>query len=139
MRRLIGFILLSVAFLGGYHLGRQENSPDLIGHARQAAVTVAAVAGDIYESVTDSDGASAGEGEDPAEPVVYDRPGVDPHRDTRVYVHQYRSSRHDRYAEPAPAPGVDDTQAVAQARRDDEPDLAGRIWRALQPPADNAR
>ncbi|MDY6914319.1 MAG: hypothetical protein SVT52_07685 [Planctomycetota bacterium] len=33
MRRLILLILLVAAFLGGYHLGRRPNSPDIFARA----------------------------------------------------------------------------------------------------------
>ena len=36
MRKLITFILLAAAFVGGYHLGRQPDSPDLFAWAQQA-------------------------------------------------------------------------------------------------------
>lgn len=139
MRRIIGFILLTAAFLGGYHLGRQDNSPDLIGYARQAAVAVAAVATDIHESATDSDGAALDGEADRA--GAEDRPGVDPRRDTRAYSRQYpyRESRTDRYAEPAVGASTGEP-AVAQAPPDDgRADWAGRIWRAINPPSSDAR
>lgn len=35
MKTLITLILLAAAFLGGYHLGHQPNSPDVIAWAQQ--------------------------------------------------------------------------------------------------------
>jgi hypothetical protein len=36
IRRLFALIILLAVFTGGYHLGRQPESPDLIGGARSA-------------------------------------------------------------------------------------------------------
>ena len=137
MRRIVGFILLTAAFLGGYHLGRQKGSPDLIGYARQAAVAVAAVAGDVYRSTRDSDAAPGDEDGAPADAQAYDRAGVDPAHDTRVYVYQRRASSAERRAARAATaaePAADGPEAVAHAPSDGRSDWAGQLWRAIKPP-----
>ncbi len=40
MRRLFTIILLLAAFLGGYHLGRKPDSPDVIGWVGEACSEV---------------------------------------------------------------------------------------------------
>ena len=34
MKKLIFIVLLAAAFVGGYHLGRQPGSPDIVGWGR---------------------------------------------------------------------------------------------------------
>jgi len=47
MRRLLVIIFMLGAFLGGYQLGRQPGSPDLIGWARKNYPKVAQAGRDI--------------------------------------------------------------------------------------------
>ena len=35
MRRLLATVLLTLVFLGGYHLGRRPNNPDILGQTKQ--------------------------------------------------------------------------------------------------------
>lgn len=134
MRRLIVIILLICAFAGGYHLGRQKDSPDLIGYARQAVVTVAAVAGDIADSFSDKNPGQA----DAAGDYRADARSAGTSRaytDTRAYVNENYTRESSRYvpAEPqrqdtAPHTGTE----VAQAGGKTDADWASRIWQSLQ-------
>ena len=139
MRRIIGLALLIGVFLGGYHLGRQKDSPDLVGYARQAVLAVAAVAGDIAESLSNKNvdrgdqAYRAGRGTTRAD----NRAGVDAAGDTRAYVNQYYAPQPSRCA-----PGEDqqtpsaqpDGQGVAQTPAQPPVDWATRIWQSLQQP-----
>jgi hypothetical protein len=139
MRRIIGLALLIGAFLGGYHLGRQKDSPDVIGYARQAVVAVAAVAGEIADSFSNKHADRADQA-DPTSPSVTradDRAGVAPDRDTRAYVNQYYTPQpsRDAPAEARQAPSAPaDAQPVAQPARQPGVDWAARIWQSLQQP-----
>ena len=134
MRRIIGLALLIGVFLGGYHLGRQKDSPDLIGYTRQAVMAVAAVAVDIADSFSNKN-ADRGDQADRAVTRADDRAGVDPAQDSRAYVNQYyapqpsRSARDE--ARQTPSDQADDT-AVAQTTRQPSVDWATRIWQSLQ-------
>lgn len=137
MRRIIGLALLIGVFLGGYHLGRQKDSPDLIGYARQAVVAVAAVAGDIVESFSNKN-ADRGDQADRTSRAVTradDRAGADPAHDTRAYVNQYYAPQPSRYT-PAEAqqtpPAQADAPAAAQTARQPGIDWAARVWQSLQ-------
>jgi len=137
MRRIIGLALLIGVFLGGYHLGRQKDSPDLIGYTRQAVVAVAAVAGDLADSFS-SKNADRGDQADRTGRAVTradDRAGIDPDRDTRAYVNQYYAPQPSSYA-PAEAqqtpPAQADAPADAQATRQAGVDWAARLWQSIQ-------
>ncbi len=134
MRRLIGIILLVCAFAGGYHLGRQKNSPDLIGYARRAVVTVAVVAGDVADSFSDKNpGQTPATGDYRADA----RASGDSrsYADTRAYVNESYARESSRYvpAEPlrqdSPSPAGTE---VAQADGKTDLDWASRIWKSLQ-------
>ena len=43
MKRLLVTFLIAGAFLGGYQLGRRPDSPDIVGRARQACDSLAAL------------------------------------------------------------------------------------------------
>ncbi len=47
MRRLLASILIVGAFLGGYHLGHMEGSPDIFAWARRHAPVVADSAAEL--------------------------------------------------------------------------------------------
>ena len=47
MLRLIVLVLLGGAFLGGYHLGRKEGSPDIFGWAEKTCGQVNRTAGKL--------------------------------------------------------------------------------------------
>jgi len=60
-RRLFTLVVLSGVFLGGYHLGRRPDSPDLIRWVRNSYHRVAGTAGslsDTVDSAEDSDPAA---------------------------------------------------------------------------------
>ena len=134
MRRLIVIILLICAFAGGYHLGRQKDSPDLIGYARQAVVTVAAVAGDIADSLSDNNPGQAHAAGDYRADARAPGDGRQ-YTDTRAYVNEsypressrYVPARSQRQAPPAQA-GTE----VAQAGGKTDADWASRLWKSLQ-------
>jgi hypothetical protein len=134
MRRIIGLALLIGVFAGGYHLGRQKDSPDLIGYARQAVTAIAAVAGDVADSFSnkneDRGGARDGYRAD-ADASRDDRAYVD----TRAYVNDGYAPQPSRYAPPEP-PQPDRAQAsnteVAQAAGKSDSDWAARLWKSLQ-------
>lgn len=121
------------AFAGGYHLGRQKDSPDLIGYARQAVVAVAAVGGDIADSFSNKNGgrSDARDGyRADADASRDDRAYVD----TRAYVNDDYTRQPSRYAPAEPrqpdqprAPGTE----VAQAARKSDSDWAARLWKSL--------
>jgi len=135
MRRLIGIILLICAFAGGYHLGRQKDSPDLIGYAQQAVVTVAAVAGDIAASFSDDnpDQAHAATGEYRANARATGDSRA--YTDTRAYVNESYARESSRYVPTEPqrqdAPAQAGTE-VAQAGGKTDTDWASRLWKSLQ-------
>ncbi len=139
MRRIIGLALLIGVFLGGYHLGRQKDSPDLIGYAHQAVVAVAAVAGDLAESFSNKNADRGDQADRTGRAVTRadDRAGIDPARDTRAYVNQYYAPQPSGYA-PGEArqtpPAQADAPAVAQATRQAGVDWAARLWQSIQPP-----
>jgi len=56
MRRLLVFLLLAAAFVGGYHVGRQPGSPDIIGWAQDAYPHVVEAGRDVVQAVTDRAG-----------------------------------------------------------------------------------
>ena len=72
--RLIRFILIAAAFLGGYYVGHRPGSPDIFG-----------MAGDLWQQVRPADDASSEdsiaddtEGADPRSAVRADGGDVDP-------------------------------------------------------------
>ena len=125
-------------FLGGYHLGREKDSPDLIGYTRQAVVAVAAVVGDIAESFSSKNAGRGDQTDQNARAVTRsdDRAGVNPAQDNRAYVNQYYAPQPSRdapaEAQQTPPAQADDT-AVAQTTRQPSVDWAARIWQSLQP------
>ncbi len=59
MRKLFTLILLAAAFVGGYHLGRQPDSPDIIAWGKDACVQAADVTKQVISLAKDrSDGKS---------------------------------------------------------------------------------
>ena len=138
MRRIIGLALLIGVFLGGYHLGRQKDSPDLVGYARQAVVAVAAVVGDIAESFSNKNAADGDQAYRASHGATRadNRAGVDPAGDTRAYVNQY-APQPSRYApaEDQQTPSAQaDAQAVVQPAGQPTVDWAARVWQSLQQP-----
>jgi hypothetical protein len=131
--------LLIGVFLGGYHLGRQKDSPDLVGYARQAVVAVATVAGDIAESFSNknADGPSQADRTSRGVTRADNRAGVDPAGDTRAYVNQYYAPQPSRQApaEDQQTPSAQpEGQAVAQTSAQPVGDWAARVWQSLQQP-----
>ena len=138
MRRIIGLALLIGVFLGGYHLGRQKDSPDIVGYARQAVVAVATVAGDIAESFStkNADRGDQTDGTSRSVTRADNRAGVDPAGDTRAYVNQYYAPEPSRYAlaEDQPTPSQADAPAAAQTTAQPGVDWVARVWQSLQQP-----
>jgi len=130
MRKILGFILLVATFLGGYHLGRQKDSPDLIGYTKQAGVAIAEAATNIYNSM--SNGQAPG-GDNNAQADARAAAPQDG-RDTRAYVNDYYAEQDPRADAPAAQPAPAAAPAVAQTDTRQQVDLAGKIWRALNPP-----
>lgn len=56
VKRLLTLIVISATFLGGYHLGRLPNSPDLIGWGKQAIDRSAAVCRRVIDQLEDWNG-----------------------------------------------------------------------------------
>jgi hypothetical protein len=141
MRRIIGLALLIGVFLGGYHLGRQKDSPDLVGYARQAVLAVAAVASDMAESFSNKNAAGGDQAYRASHGAARadNRAGVDPAGDTRAYVNQYYAPQPSRCApaedqQATPTPAQTDGQAVAQTPAQPAMDWTTRIWQSLQQP-----
>jgi hypothetical protein len=51
MKKLIVLILMAATFLGGYHLGRQPNSPDVIGQLQAAWDQAVKLGGEVAAMV----------------------------------------------------------------------------------------
>lgn len=51
MRLLFVVILLGAVFLGGYQTGRQPNSPDIIGMAKETCVQVDRTVREVYAEI----------------------------------------------------------------------------------------
>ena len=51
MRRLLVSIFILGAFLGGYYLGRRENSPDILAWAQDAYPRFAEASEDLLDSL----------------------------------------------------------------------------------------
>ena len=47
--RLIRLIIMMAVFVGGYYLGRQPNSPDIIAWGRAACQRISQAAGDVSQ------------------------------------------------------------------------------------------
>jgi len=52
MRRILTLLLMGATFLGGYHLGRQPNSPDVVGWAQANAPRVAEAGREVAAALT---------------------------------------------------------------------------------------
>ena len=114
--------MLIGAFAGGYHLGRQKDSPDLVGYARQAVVAVAAVVGDMVDSFSSNGGGQADARDDYRAGADTSRDGR-PYADTRAYVNNSYARKPDQ----PQTPGTEVAQATGK------PDLgwAARFWKSL--------
>ncbi len=124
-------------FLGGYHLGRQKDSPDLIGYTRQAVVAVAAVVGDVVDSFSSKNADRGDQADRTGRSVTRadDRAGVAPAQDSRAYVNQSYAPQPSRYAqaEDQQAPSTQaDATAVAQTAKQPGADWASRLWQSIR-------
>ena len=122
MRRLLGLALLIGAFAGGHHLGRQKDSPDLIGYARRAIVAVAAVAGDVADSFSSDSGGRADARDDRRADADASR-GDRTYVDSRAYVNDYYARQPDR-------PQTSGAEVARGAGKSDS-DWATRLWKSL--------
>lgn len=51
VRMLISLILLGAAFLGGYHMGRQPSSPDLVGNVQKIGQQAVAIGNQAAQAI----------------------------------------------------------------------------------------
>ncbi|MFP4140815.1 MAG: hypothetical protein ACOCWV_01890 [Planctomycetota bacterium] len=65
MKRLCTLIVIGATFLGGYHLGRLPDSPDLIGWGQRTIDRTAEVCRKVVDQLEDWNG----EGSQPTTPV----------------------------------------------------------------------